>query len=361
MLYKIARKIQTSYLDGLSFADRTGGLVRVMNDSRKSERSYPVEVNQDKKLGDNQYLRHLVPDSSLTSVMYFEQTGSPRVVEEHNNWSLYEGSLSLVCWFNYQKVDPDMYDPSYLKAEIKNAIPFKIGKVGCINTITCSISGDSENDGGIFDKYSYTDSESQYFKYPYEYFVLELDISYRLVNDCYEEGLSDLPVDPVLILMSGNDAKTVTVAGVSGREYQLRAYDTNDADLIAQSLHEYSGEVQDYTVTPNAGLNSVFRIDYGREYLRKIDMSDQDVYGITIPSKPSTYKECLRFEYIDLSDNKIVSEAYFTSLIDYLYFSEIKGGTLKIDGGTNAAITDVVSLAYLTVMETTRNWTITKN
>jgi len=35
MLYKVARKITTTYLNGLSFADRTGGLVRIMNDHRK--------------------------------------------------------------------------------------------------------------------------------------------------------------------------------------------------------------------------------------------------------------------------------------------------------------------------------------
>lgn len=360
MLYKIARKIQTTYLDTLSFADRTGGLVRTMNDARKGEKAYPIEVNQDKVVGDNQYLRHLVPNSNLTSVMYFEQTGSPTVVEEHNGWYGVEASLSLVCWFNYQKVDPDMYDPAYLVSEIVSAIPLKLGNFECLAAVTCSFSGEEPNDGGIFDKYTYSDAESQYFKYPYEHFVLTFDIGYRVVRDCEEEGLSDLPVDPVLILMSGNDAKTVTIAGVSGKEYQIRAYDANDTDLLALALHEFSGENQDYTVTPTAGLASTFRLDYGREYLRKIDMADSDIYGITLPDKPADADACLRLEYIDLSGNAIVDEAYFTALIDYLYFSGMYDGTLKIDGGTNAAITDVVSLAYLTVM-TARGWTITKN
>ena len=361
MLYKIARKIQTDYLDSLSFADRTGGLVRTMNDARKTETAYPIEVNQNKKLGDNQYLRHLVPNSNLTSVMYFEQNGSPSVVEEHNAWYGVEATLSLVCWFNYQKVDPDMYDPAYLISEITSAIPFKLGNFDCLAAVTCSFDGEEPNDGSIFDKYTYNEAESQFFLYPYEHFVLNFEISYRVVRDCEEEGLSDLPVTPISILMSGNDAKTVTISGVSGKEYQLRAFASDETDIIATALHEYSGEDQSYTVTPVVGLTSAFNIDYGREYLRKIDMSDQNVYGITIPAKPSTADECLRFEYIDLSDNAIVSEAYFTTLIDYLYFSEINGGTLKIDGGTNAAITNVLSLAYLTIMETNRGWTITKN
>jgi len=360
MLYKIARHIKTEYLDSLSFADRTGGLVRLMNDHRKGEKSFPVEVNQDKVLGDMQYLRGLTPDSTKKSIMYFEQNGAPNVVEDHNEWYGVEATLSLVCWFNYQEVDPDMYDPAYLEAQIVSAIPFKLGSFECLTAVTCAFAGQDHNDGSIFTKYTYNEPESQFFKYPYEYFVLNFDISYRVVRVCDENDIENLPVDPVLIYMSGNAAKTASVAGVSGKEYQLRIYALDGTDITSQALHEFSGEYQDYTVTPKVGVDSLFKIDYGRMYLRKINMPAQDVYRIDIPALPSDASECLRFEYIDLSGNAIVSESYFTLLIAYLYFSDINNGTLAIDGGTNAAITDVVSLAYLTVMAT-RGWTITKN
>lgn len=360
MLYKIARKIKTEYLDSLSFADRTGGLVRTMNDHRKGEKKYPIEINQDKELGDNQYLRHLVPDSNLKSVMYFEMNNPPSLAESHNSWDLYEAGLSLVCWFNYQKVDPEMYDPSYLISEINAAIPFKIGKIGCINTVTCDFAGQDHNDGAIFDKYTYTESESQFFKYPYEYFVLNFDISYRIAKDCSEEDISDITIDPVLLYISRDDDMELTIGGVSGKEYQLHIYASDNTDITAKSVHEYSGEDNIISVTPIAGKDTILKIDYGQEYLRKIDVSDKYIIGLTIPNKPLTMEECLQISYIDLSDNDIIDESYFTALIDYLYFSEINNGTLLLDGGSNAAITDVVSLAYLVVLAS-RGWTITNN
>ena len=361
MLYKIARKITTDYLDSLSFADRTGGLVRLMNDNRKAEKSYPIEVNQDKVLGDNQYMRRLVPNSNLTSLMYWEMGSPPTAIENHNAYTIMEASLKLVCWFNYQKVDPDMYSPEYLVATIADAIPFSIGSEGCISTITCSYEGEDENKGDIFSAYTYNEPETQFFKYPYEYFVLNFDISYRVVRNCQDEGLASLPVEPMLIYMSGNAAKTVTVAGMSGKEYQIEAYATDTTTLTTKVLHEFSGIDQDYTVTPKVGVNSVFRIDYGREYLRHINMPAQGVYGITLPTIPATADEAMRLEYVDLSGNAIALQQYLIDLVAYIYFSEVNGGTMDLSGGTNAVIADAVTLASIADMIATRGWTITKN
>jgi len=328
----------------------------MVNDHHKTEKTYPIEVNQDKVLGDMQYLRRLVPDSDLTSLMYWEVGSDPSVVEDHNGYDIMEAQLKLVCWYNYQKVDPDMYDPSYLIAEIKSQIPFKIGNFECLVAVTCSLAGEERNDGSIFTQYTYNDPESQFFKYPYDYFVLTFDIGYRVVRGCESEGLSSLPVSPVLITMTGNDAKTVSLFGVSGREYQIYGYADDLTVLIDRALHEYSGEWQDYTVTPKAGTTSYFRLDYGREYLRGIDMSDQDISDITIPDD-----DTIRLEYVDLSDNAIATEASLVALIDHLYDTEVNGGELDISGGTNAAITNVVALAQITEMTTNRGWTITKN
>lgn len=361
MLYKIARKITTEYLDTLSFADRTGGLVRLMNDHRKGEKSYPIEINQDKVLGDNQDMRKLVPNSNLTSLMYWEQDGSPTTVESHNNWYLVEGNLKLVCWFNYQKYDPDQYNPAYLISEIVATIPFKIGSFDCLAAVTCSYEGEDHNDGSIFTQYTYNEPESQFFKYPYEYVVLNFEITYRVVTNCFEEGLSLIPVTPMLIYMSGNAAKTVTIAGMSGKECQIEIYAIDLTTLTAKALHEYSGIDQDYTVTPKVGVNSIFKLDFGREYLRHINMPAQDVYGITLPAIPATADEAMRLEYVDLSGNAIVLEQYFIDLVAYMYFSEVNGGTMDISGGTNAAIADATTLASIADMIATRGWTITKN
>jgi len=356
MLYKIARKLTTEYIDDLSFADRTGGMVRVMNDSRKGEKTYPIEVNQDKVLGDMQYLRRLVPDTDLKSLMYWEMGSSPSVVANHNMYYDVEAQLKLVCWFNYQRVDPDMYDPSYMVAEIIQAIPFSIGSFECLTAVTCAFAGEDENKGEIFSAYTYTEPESQFFKYPYDYFVLTFDISYRVVRTCFEEGLSSLPVDPVLIYMSRDDAKVVTVAGVSGREYQTYIYASDLTVITDRALHEYSGEDFDFSFTPKAGFDSLFRIDYGREYLRKIDVSNYDVFNITIPSDTN-----IRLEYIDLSDNDIVVAAYLNALILHCYNTDVNDGFMDISGGVNAAIVDIVTLAYITDMTTNRGWTITHN
>jgi len=249
-----------------------------------------------------------------------------------------------------------MYDPSYLIAEIKSTIPFKIGNFDCLVAVTCAFAGEERNDGSVFTQYSYNTAESQYFTYPYDYFVLTFDIGYRVVRGCEEENLSNLPVSPVLITMTGNTAKTVSLYGVSGREYQIYGYADDLTVLIDRALHEYSGEWQDYTVTPKAGTSSLFRLDYGHEYLRGIDMANQNVTSITIPDD-----DAIRLEYVDLSDNAIAVESVLVALIDHLYDTEVNDGELDISGGTNAAIVDVTALAQIATMVTNRGWTITKN
>ena len=356
MLYKIARKIKTDYLDSLSFADRTGGLVRVMNDHRKSEKSYPIEFNQNKVLGDNQYMRKLVPDSRYKSVMYFEQGSSPTVTEQHNNWYGVEAQLKLVVWFNYQEIDPDMYDPTYLISEVVQAIPFKIGNFECLVGVTCSYAGQDTNDGSIFSQYTFNEPESQFYKYPYDYFVLNFDVSYRVVTNCYQEDLSLLPIDPVLITMKSGANKSLQISGVSGKEYQIEVYGTGDVTITASALHEFSGALQTYSYNNAVVASSYVKIDYGREYLRSIDVPDMQVTNITIPDDDN-----IRLEYIDLSGNNIVTEQYLIDLVDHLYDTEVNNGTLDISGGTNAAMTDLPTLAKMADMIATRGWTITNN
>lgn len=356
MLYKIARKLTKDYLDGLSFADRTGGLVRTMLDNRKGEKSYPVENNQDKELGDKQYMRRLVPDSNLTSLMYWEVGSPPTVVETHNRRDEVEASLKLVCWFNYQKVDPDMYDPAYLIAAITNVIPFHIGNFECLAAVTCTYAGQDANDGGVFTKYTYNEPESQFYKYPYDYFVLNFDVSYWVVKDCHEKSIASLPVSPVMIYASGNADKVFTVAGVSGREYQFRVYAGDETTLRALALHEFSGENQNYEITPKVGQLTIFRLDYGREYLTRIDMPEQGVTHIVIPSDLN-----IRLSYVDLSENNIISEGYLMNLINHIYDTEVNEGYLDISGGTNAPITFVNTLAKIDELINDRGWEVLYN
>jgi len=117
-----------------------------------------------------------------------------------------------------------------------------------------------------------------------------------------------------------------------------------------------SGEAQDHTFTPKAGLISSFWIGYGKEYLRKIDAIDQDIYQISISSDDTT-----RLEYVDLSNNKIIADIFLNDLVSHLYNTGVCGGYLDISGGTNASITDIVTLAYILEMVTNREWTIDKN
>lgn len=356
MLYKVARKLTEEYIDSLSFADRTGGLVRTMLDKRLGDKSFPMEINQDKAVCDNEYMRKLIPNSEYKSVMYWEQSQPPTVVAEHNMFYQAEAQISLVCWFNYQEVDPDMYDPAYLIAEIVKTIPFKIGNFECLTAVTCSYAGEKINDGSIFSQYTYNEPESQFFKYPYDYFVLNFDVSYRVVRDCFENDITSLPVSPIMLYMTDNVDKVVKVAGVSGREAQIQIYAADNTMLQSKALHEYSGEWQDYEFTPKTGLASIFRLDYGREYLRSIDMSDQNLYQISIPSDNN-----IRLEYIDFENTNITVEAYLDALIYHCYNSGVNNGYMDISGGTNASITAPIALAYIAEMVADRDWTILYN
>jgi hypothetical protein len=355
MLYKIARRITTEYLRDLSFADRTGGLVMRMNDSRTTPKSYPVEINQDKELGDNQYMRRLVPDTNLKSLMYWEQRTPPTVTKEHNKWYECEASLSLVVWFSYLQVDPDMKDPAYLIAQIVNAIPFKVGNYQCLAAITCSYAGQDSNDGSIFTKYTYNEPNSQFFKYPYDYFVLNFDVSYRVVADCEEKNLTSLPVAPVMLYVDGNEDKIFRVYGVSGREAQLIIYSANNIILYPQGIFEFSGEYQDFEFSPVEGFKTIIKLDYGREYLRAIDMPDQGVYQFNIPSDYN-----IRLEYVDLSGNNI-SSTFLGRLISHAYNSEVNNGYIDVSGGTNDSIVSPITLGQIATLVDERGWEINYN
>lgn len=185
MLNRIADKIKTALIKkNIVFSDTIEGLARpVKLTINKVEKTFPIayDVNLATCTTDN-LQNKLVPDYKKKSIIYFETVTNPVVVETHKAYNVFEATLRLVCWINYNKINSAYYEPSLLINEILKDMPTKIVDTMVKGT---NITFNSQVDKSeLFTAYSYPEAETQFITHPYDAFGLDFDIQYRISSNC---------------------------------------------------------------------------------------------------------------------------------------------------------------------------------
>lgn len=198
-------------LTGLPFIQRFGGLVTVVSKTtNKYEEGVKVQIVErypattDYIISDAECqtngLVDMVPNSSLTGVLYFEDKGV-RTQGRHRKLHRYESKLRLVVWLNTDKLMNETDDTVLQPTEVSTILSAKIlslfdemesKNVG--NYITVSVKMDNilSQDASIFSQYTYNQERTQYLIPPFEYFAVDLTVKYAINVDCLDDIIASL-------------------------------------------------------------------------------------------------------------------------------------------------------------------------
>lgn len=182
-------------INGLPFIDKYAGVVKPATYSDEGvKKTFPIscalDITQCKK-GD--YM-DLCPDSSKKSVLYLEDKYIRFVSREGNDYR-FQGSFDLVCWLNLPKLGLEQCSVS-AKAILSVMAQFSATPAnhGIYQKLLITPLGQNPKSINPFAKYSYDESVSQFLLYPFDYFVLPLQVDFVVNKKCVDEFLTSDPI-----------------------------------------------------------------------------------------------------------------------------------------------------------------------
>jgi len=142
-------------LASLPFVDKITGIVKTASIQVADRvKTLPIAVNLDPSTCSDSQLLDFVPDSSKTSIIYFEDRGTQ--MNRMENSSIYfTSNFTLICWFNYLKIDQALTNTSQITGNLIKYLPELMGNISPLIGVVLSITGQQSNDGSVFSKYSY--------------------------------------------------------------------------------------------------------------------------------------------------------------------------------------------------------------
>lgn len=187
MVNLIVDQIVTGLKLDLSFVDKITGIVKPGQASIGGVvKTFPIAYNTDVTTCNDSELLDFVPADRKISIIYFEDRGTSMTRME--NQSVYfVSNFTLICWFNYKKLNPAMTNPSLIVGNIIKYLPLVMGNITPLIGVVLSVTGQQDNTGGVFSKYSYIEEQSQFITYPYGYLALDLQAEYSIRKECFDE------------------------------------------------------------------------------------------------------------------------------------------------------------------------------
>ena len=171
----------------LSFVDKITGIVKPAQASIGGVvKTFPVAYNTDVSVCSDSQLLDFTPDDRKTSIIYFEDRGTSMTRME--NQSVYfTSNFTLVCWINYKRIAGCMTNTSLIVGNLIKYLPVVMGNISPLIGVVLSVTGQQDNTGGVFSKYSYIEEQSQFITYPYGYVALDLSADFSVRKECFED------------------------------------------------------------------------------------------------------------------------------------------------------------------------------
>lgn len=191
MITQIGNIVIDKFKD-LPFVDKYAGVVKAVTYNEKTTSStikkiFPAACTLTATECEN-YSRYLdlCPDSSKKSVMYLEDTGL-RLNKREGNYLYFSVQLNLVVWLNMPKLGyTDCSYSSIAIIDIIKSIPIKPFNDGNYHMVNINFVSQQPKSLNPFSKYSYDETINQFLMYPYDYFVLALNIDLRMDLRCLD-------------------------------------------------------------------------------------------------------------------------------------------------------------------------------
>jgi len=185
MNHKIANII-VDYIKDLAWVDKITGLTQIAQVKQNDViKRFPVscDMTYDDLCIQGCY-EDLMPSSQRRSVLFFED-GSFTFIRQEGGKLFYESRLRLVCWLNYKLLTEGGCGSSGdFIIDIIKALPAVPQNVGDMLRLSVSVTSQAQRSSGVFSKYTFDETRSQYLMNPYDFFGLDLRTEFFIIPEC---------------------------------------------------------------------------------------------------------------------------------------------------------------------------------
>lgn len=181
--------ILLSLIGNIPFIDLYGGVVTIVEklyNNKVSRFPASCDVINYSNCTIEKGLTPLTPDSQRRGILYFEDYGVT-----HNGSSSgfqnYTSKLRLVCWINTNLIEGNEcneFAMPIMSTVINKLTGKKYFNQNSYNKINITVTNIPIANEQLFNKYTYDSVQSQYLMPPYEYFALDLSISFAISPTC---------------------------------------------------------------------------------------------------------------------------------------------------------------------------------
>lgn len=180
----------------LPYIDRKSGIVQVISkkikvsDSEFVIKKYPVSTIADLascQNNTNAYTAYdMIPNSKLKGLLYFEDNGTT-ILGRRSSSQQYNSNMRLVCWLNTKNIKGTGADLT-LGAKVMNNL-IQLLTASSFNSepfinILVKVTKIPEMNADIFSPYTYDETVTQYLMSPFDFFAIDLNISFYLPRNC---------------------------------------------------------------------------------------------------------------------------------------------------------------------------------
>lgn len=196
--------ILAQHFSTLDFLSKTSGCVSVLHlkiqdKIKKIPASMIVYESGEegvKICANNEDYFDLIPKSEETGILYFEDKGS-KVTTRNKRTCTWQGKMLAVCWLNLQKIGRKQ--PGELLESFLGHVPIEITKTGQIYGGKIFVDQIAPKRPSPFDKYDYSESETQFLMFPFDYFSVELSYTVIASRGCS----TNMIIEPINCLKAG--------------------------------------------------------------------------------------------------------------------------------------------------------------
>lgn len=133
----------------------------------------------------------IIPDSQKKGILYFEETGTNIQEFKKARGGQYSSNLTLVCWVNKARLGytTDEEITAILVSLLLDALVTAGNRdnVGSFIGFHVTPGRINTQDNSVFNKYTYDEEATQYLRPPFEYFSIQLNVTYRINPNCLQD------------------------------------------------------------------------------------------------------------------------------------------------------------------------------
>lgn len=171
----------------LTITDTTGGAPDNESVMTTTTKRFPVSDDHNQDAGIFGMETVLIPDSGRRSIIYFEDYGITLLPEVHG-LKHYQCSLRLIAWFNRELLTgKTTYSPvsgPLMAAIIEKLITTNPVNVGMFSRFMTRLIRIPAQDAALFGRYTYSETQRQYLRPPFEFFALDLENTFLVNHAC---------------------------------------------------------------------------------------------------------------------------------------------------------------------------------